>query len=67
MTEHNEVCLSINSVQSVRLHEGTIEFKNDFKQIQVPFKIHSDFECVLKSAESYEGSCSRKISRSHFL
>ena len=60
LTEHKEVCLSINGTRSVKLKEGTIKFKNAFKQIQVPFKIYSDFECILKSAESYEGSCSKK-------
>ena len=60
MTEHKEVCLSINGAQSVRLEKGTIEFKNYFKQIPVPFKIYADFECNLKSVESYEGSYSKK-------
>ena len=48
LTEHKEVCLSINGAQSVRLEKGTIEFKNYFKQIPVPFKIYADFECNLK-------------------
>ena len=26
------------------------------KQIPVPFKIYAEFECILKSVESYEGS-----------
>ena len=30
-----------------------IELKNYFKQIPVPFKIYADFECNLKSVESY--------------
>ena len=64
LTEHKEVCLSINGTQSIKLEKGTIRFKNTFKQIQVPFKIYSDFECILKGAESYEGSCS-KIYQDH--
>ena len=60
MTEHKKVCLSINGAQAVRLEKGTIEFKNYFKQIPVPFKIYADFECNLKSVESYEGSYSKK-------
>ena len=60
LTKHKEVCLSINGAQSVRLEKGTIEFKNYFKQIPVPFKIYADFECNLKSVESYEGSYSKK-------
>ena len=31
LTEHKEVCLSINGAQSVRLRKGTIEFKKCFK------------------------------------
>ena len=39
LTEPKKICLSINGAQSVRLENGTIEFKNYFKQIPVPFKI----------------------------
>ena len=49
---------------SVRLEKGIIEFKNYFIQIPVPFKIYVDFDCKLKSVESYEGSYSKKVSRS---
>ena len=38
LTEHKEVYLSINGAKSVRFEKGTIEFKNYFKQIPVPFK-----------------------------
>ena len=55
LTWHNKVCLSIDGAQSAQV---TIEFKNYFKQIPVPFKIYADFEYNLKSAESYEGSYS---------
>ena len=61
LTKHKEVCMSINGAQSVRLEKGTIKFKNYFKQIPVPFKIYADFECKLKSVESYEGSYSKNI------
>ena len=60
LKKHKEVCLSIDGAQSVRLEKGTIEFKNYFKQIPVPFKIYADFECNLKSVESYEGFYSKK-------
>ena len=60
LTEHKEVCLSIDGAQSVRLKKGATEFKNYFKQIiPAPFKIYADFECNLKSVE--------KVSISHFL
>ena len=52
--------MSINGAQSVRLEKGTIEFKNYFKQIPVPFKIDADFECDLRTVESYEASYSKK-------
>ena len=61
LTNHKEVCLSINGAQSVRLEKETIEFKNYFKQIPVPFKIYADFEYNLKSVENYEGSYSKNI------
>ena len=60
LTKHKEVCLSINGAQSVRLKRWTNELKNYFKQIPVPFKVYADFECNLKSVESYEGSYSKK-------
>ena len=52
--------MRINGAQSVRLEKGTIGFKKYFKQTPVPFKIYADFECNLKSVESYEGSYSKK-------
>ena len=60
LTEHKEVCVNINGAQSVRLEKGTIDFKNYFKQIPVPFEIYADFEGNLKSVESYEGFHSKK-------
>ena len=32
------------------------EFKNYFKQLPVPFKMYTDFECNLRDVEIYEGS-----------
>ena len=43
LSNHKEVCLSIHVVQSVRLEKVIIEFKNAFKQIQIPFKIYFHF------------------------
>ena len=51
--------MSINGTQSLGLEKGTIEFKNYFKQILVPSKVYPDFECNLKSAESFEGFYSK--------
>ena len=61
LTEHKKVCLSINGAQSVRLEKETIEFKNYFKQIPVPFKIYADFECNLRDVECCEGSYTKNI------
>ena len=60
LTEHKEVCLNINGAQSVRLEKGTIEFKNYYKQIPVPFRVYADFECNVKIVEGYGGSYSKK-------
>ena len=60
LAKQKEDCLSINGKQLVKLEQRIIEVKNYFKQIPVPFKIHADFECNLKSIESYEGSFSKK-------
>ena len=60
LIKHKEDCLSINGMQSVKLEEGTIEFKNYFKQLPIPFKIYADFECNLMDVESYEGSYTKK-------
>ena len=60
MVKHKEDCLSIRGQQSINLEEGTIEFKNYFKQLPVPFKIYANFECNLKNVESYEGTYAKK-------
>ena len=57
LTEHKEVCLSINGAQSIRFKKGTFEFKNQLKKNT---SSNADFECNLKNVESYEGSYSKK-------
>ena len=52
MIKHKENCFSINCKQSVVLEKGIIEFEKYFKQIPVPFKIYTDFDCNLKGVES---------------
>ena len=52
LIEHKENCLIINGKQSVKLKSGSINFKNYFKQLTVPFKIYADFECTLKGVRS---------------
>ena len=65
--KHKENCLSINGKQVVKLEKGIIEFEKQFKQISVSFKIYGYFECNLRGVEYYEGSYTKKISRSHSL
>ena len=60
LIKHKEDCLSINGIQSVEVEEGTIELKNYFKQLPVPFKIYADFEYNLRDVEIYEGSYTKK-------
>ena len=60
LIKHKEDCLNINGVKSVDVEEGTIKFKNYFKQLPVPFKICADSECSLKDVEIYEGSYPKK-------
>ena len=36
----------------MQLKNGSISFKNYFKQLPVPFKIYADFECILKGVKS---------------
>ena len=52
LIKHKENCLIINGKQNVKLKKGSIEFKNHFKQLAVPFKICADFESLLKGVQS---------------
>ena len=60
LIKHKEDCLSISGQQSINLEKGSIEFKNYFKQLPVPFKICADFECNLKNVECFEGTYTKK-------
>ena len=60
LNNHEKVCLKINGEQAVKLEKGIIEFKNYFKQIPDLFKVYADFERILDSVESYEGSYTKK-------
>ena len=61
LIKHKEDCLTISCQQSINLEKGTIEFKNYFKQLPVPFKIYADFECNFKNVECYEGTYTKNI------
>ena len=63
LMQHKKICLKINGKQSVKLKCGSINFKNYFKQLAVPFKIYVDFESVLKrirSDDKNNGSFTKK-------
>ena len=62
LIKHKEDCLSINGQQLINLEKGTIEFKNYFKQLAVPFKIFADFKRNSKNLECYEGIYTKKLS-----
>ena len=68
LIKHKENCLSVNGKQSVKL-KGIIELEKYFKQIPfkipVPFKIYANFECNLRSVESYEGRFLHKKYQDH--
>ena len=51
LVEHKEVCLKINGKHTVKLRSDSIKFKNDFKQLAVPFKVYADFEYKLKGVQ----------------
>ena len=55
LNEHKIVCLMINGKQNVKLKKGFISFKNYSRRIPVPFKIYTDFECILKNVVLYRG------------
>ena len=52
MIKNEENCLIINGKQSIKLKSFSTKFKNYFKQSFVPFKIYTDFECLLKKVQS---------------
>ena len=52
LQKNKKVCLKINRKQSMKLRGSPIKFKNYFKQLAVPFKIHADFESVLERVQN---------------
>ena len=62
LTEHKENCLIINGKQNVKLEKGSISFKSYSKQLQVPFKIYADFECILRPTSSLKENNTKNTS-----
>ena len=52
LVEHKNFCLKINCKPTVKLRSCSIKFKSYFKQLASPFKIYSDFECIVKKVKS---------------
>ena len=50
--EHKESCLITNGKQNVKLEKVLISFKNYSEQLPAPFKVYSDFECILSATQS---------------
>ena len=65
MVEHKETCLSINGKRTVKLRNGSIRFKNIFKQFVVPFRIYPGFESVLKGVKSIDGNNNASYTRKY--
>ena len=59
LIKHKENYLKINGKQIVKLKVGSIEFKNHFKQLAVPFKVYANFE-GLKSSDKNNTSYTKK-------
>ena len=45
LVEDKVVCLKMNGKPTVKLGNGSIKFRNNFKQLPAPFKIYPDVEC----------------------
>ena len=56
LIENKRTCSKINGKQNVKLKCSSIGFKNQFKQLAVPFKIYADFECNMKRLKSNDKS-----------
>ena len=52
LVEHKKTCLKINGKQTVKPRQGSIKFKNYFKQLALPFKLHAGFDYLLKGVRS---------------
>ena len=50
--EHKEICLKINGERTVKLRNGSIKFKNHFKQLSALSRIYPEFECNLEKIHS---------------
>ena len=59
LSEHKKDRLVINGKQNVKLQIGFITFNYYYRQIPVPFKIYTDFECILKNIDdvSIDNKC----------
>ena len=57
LEKHKSDCLVVNGEQRVKLDSGYFEFKNYANKLHVPFKIYTDFECILKKCDNIVHSC----------
>ena len=65
MVEHRETCLKINNKQTVKLRSNSIEFKNCFKKLTVPFRFYADFESLLERVRGSDKKYTEKIHLIH--
>ena len=52
LNKHKKDCFLINGGQRVKLEKGFLGINNFNKMIPCPFKIYSDFECLLKDVDN---------------
>ena len=64
LVEHKN-CLKMNGKQTLKLKSGFVEFKNYSRQIQVPFKIYTDFKCILKVLKATKKQALLKTYQDH--
>ena len=48
LNNHRERCLLINGTQGAKYEKGVFKFKDDEKELPIPFKIYPDTECLSK-------------------
>ena len=61
LNKHKEDCLVVNGEQRVKLNEEFINFKNYSRQMNAPFKIYADFECILRESNILEEAVNNSL------
>ena len=69
MVENRVICLKKKEKgkKTANLGSNLIRFKNNFKQLVVPFKIYPDFELVLKGFKNNDKNIALRTLKNIFL